>query len=160
MALQIFHPCHTGAITSFSPNLTVNLTADSRNGTEGIGVKFQWQCKDSLNFDDIERIGLNFDGIEGIYSTTSFAWAVIRICDASADCRVGNQYTCVNSWWEAIFLLTLVRRGKKRVSPLIYLDFSRSILSLRAQLCLTTSSGTYGASSPPQEGRHEFYHFV
>ena len=43
MALQIFHPCHTGAITSFSPNLTVNLTADSRNGTEGIGVKFQWQ---------------------------------------------------------------------------------------------------------------------
>ena len=43
MALQIFHPCHTGAITSFSPNLTVNLIADSRNGTEGIGVKFQWQ---------------------------------------------------------------------------------------------------------------------
>ena len=32
-----------GAITSFSPNLTVNLTADSRNGIEGIGVKFQWQ---------------------------------------------------------------------------------------------------------------------
>ena len=42
MALQIFHPCHTGAITSFSSNLTVNLTADSRNDTEGIGVKFQW----------------------------------------------------------------------------------------------------------------------
>ena len=27
----------------FFPYLTVNLTAHSRNGTEGIGVKFQWQ---------------------------------------------------------------------------------------------------------------------
>ena len=36
-------PCLTGVLTSFFPYLTVNLTAYSRNGIEGIGVKFQWQ---------------------------------------------------------------------------------------------------------------------
>ena len=34
------HPCITRAITSFCPHLTVTLTTDSRNGIEGIEVKF------------------------------------------------------------------------------------------------------------------------
>ena len=55
-----------------------------------------------------------------------FAWAVIRICDASAEFETnGSSRRC------------RFRTGKKE-SPFIYLDFSRSI-----QLCLTTSSGTY-----------------
>ena len=37
------HPCITRAITSFCPHLTVTLTADSRNGIEGIEVKILWQ---------------------------------------------------------------------------------------------------------------------
>ena len=59
MALQIFHPCLTGVLTSFFSYLTVNLIAHSRNGTEGIGIKFQWQWRDGLNFDGIE--GINSD---------------------------------------------------------------------------------------------------
>ena len=96
MALQIFHPCLTGVLTSFFSYLTVNLTAHSRNGTEGIGVKFQWQWRDGLNFDGIQGIGLNFDGIEGINSPIIRLQSLYKCYGKPSVCRVSRLLPCAN----------------------------------------------------------------